>query len=69
VVFKDQLEKCNDLFVMGGPANQDLLETDTHWRCRNKGSFNWRWKFDVKYPITADDYGADTFKVNMLILI
>ena len=63
-VFKDELEKCNDLYVRGGPANLEAYETDVHWRCRAKGSFNWRWKFPVSYPPrTEDDYGADRFKV------
>lgn len=63
-VFKDELEKCNDIYCRGGPANMEALETDTHWRCREKGSFNWRWKFKVSYPLrTEDDYGADRFKV------
>lgn len=63
-VFKDELEKCNDLYVRGGPATQEMMETDVHWRCRQKGSFNWRWKFTVFYPLrTEDDYGNDRFKV------
>ena len=63
-VFKDELEKCNDLYARGGPANQEQFETDVHWRCRAKGSFNWRWKFPVTYPLRSeDDYGADKFKV------
>lgn len=67
-VFKDELEKCNDLYVRGGPATQEMLETDVHWRCRAKGSFNWRWKFTVHYPLrTEDDYGNDRFKVKNLI--
>ena len=44
-VFKEELSKCNDLFSRGGPANQEFQETDTHWRCRAKGSFNWRMKW------------------------
>lgn len=62
-VFKDELSRCNDLYVRGGIANQPLLETDIHWRCRNIGSFNWRWKHKVKYPATIEDYGSDRFKL------
>lgn len=62
-VYKDEVEKCNDLFVKGGPANQPLMETDIHWRCRQKGSFNWRWKFKQRFPMTIEDYGSDKFKV------
>lgn len=51
--FKDEAEKCNDLFVSGKMRNQpdkDPKETDIHWRCRDKGSFNWRWKFKFNFP-------------------
>ena len=66
-VFKDELEKCNDLYARGGPANAEMMESDVHWRCRAKGSFNWRWKFPVTYPLRSeDDYGADRFKVSFL---
>lgn len=65
-VFKDELEKCNDLYVRGSPANMEAMETDVHWRCRAKGSFNWRWKFTVFYPLrTEDDYGSDRFKISL----
>lgn len=40
------MTKSNDLFGRGGiMRGNNYLETDTHWRCRNIGSFNWRWKF------------------------
>lgn len=61
VVFKDELTKCNDLFLIGilGDGKQQL-ETDTHWRCRKKGSFNWRFKFHMNLPLDPDeDYGSD----------
>lgn len=64
-VFKDALEGCNDLFLKGtlGPKT---LETDTHWRCRAKGSFNWRWKFPVTLPLDVDDdYGGDILKLQL----
>eukprot|EP00825_Cyclidium_porcatum_P019448 TRINITY_DN2206_c0_g1_i4.p2 TRINITY_DN2206_c0_g1~~TRINITY_DN2206_c0_g1_i4.p2 ORF type:complete len:243 (-),score=34.44 TRINITY_DN2206_c0_g1_i4:210-938(-) len=64
-VFKDEVEQCNDLYVKGGPANQQLLETDIHWRCRQLGSFNWRWKFKQKFPLTIEEYGSDKFKVQL----
>lgn len=68
-IFKDELEKCNDLYVRGGPATQEMMETDVHWRCRQKGSFNWRWKYNVVYPLrTEDDYGNDRFKVYLSII-
>jgi hypothetical protein len=47
--------------ILGGKS----FETDTHWRCRNKGSFNWRMKFNVKLPLDPDeDYGADILTVS-----
>ena len=39
-----------------------FLETDTHWRCRNIGSFNWRWKFEINLPVDENkNYGEDKF--------
>ena len=59
VVFKDVATKCNDLYLVGMVGDKKL-ETDTHWRCREKGSFNWRWKFPMKLPLDPDeDYGKD----------
>jgi hypothetical protein len=49
-------------------GNSEWQETDTHWRCRNKGSFNWRMKFDVRFPMRDDDYGNDTVKVKIFLL-
>ena len=65
LVFKDVLDKCNDVFCTGGIGNLEFEETDTHWRCRAKGSFNWRWKYKAKYPMREDDYGngMDRFKI------
>jgi len=52
--FMDPVEQCNDLFLKGTFGNK-ALETDTHWRCRNVGSFNWRWKFPVTLPLHPED--------------
>ena len=41
------------------------METDIHWRCRAKGSFNWRIKSKVSYPMLPDDYGSDRYKVQL----
>lgn len=59
VVFKDVETKCNDLYARAilGPKS---FETDTHWRCRTKGSFNWRMKFPTKLPLDPEEeYGQD----------
>lgn len=36
-----------------------------HWRCRAKGSFNWRVKNKVFYPPLPDDFGTDKFKLQL----
>ncbi len=65
-VFKDEATKCNDLFAKGILSGKEL-ETDTHWRCRAKGSFNWRWKFPMKLPLDPDEeYGFDILTVSKL---
>lgn len=64
-VFLDEVTKCNDLFLTG-IYNGKKLETDTHWRCRTKGSFNWRWKYQVHLPLDPDeDYGKDVLQLQM----
>jgi hypothetical protein len=71
-VFKDEVTKCNDLYLRGwvGAGNDKVLETDTHWRCREKGSFNWRWKFPVTLPLDPDeDYGKDQLTVSSLFIL
>jgi len=65
VAFHDQVTKCNDLFVKGKLGHLEQ-ETDTHWRCRAIGSFNWRMKFPVSLPFNAQkDYGMDVFKLQL----
>ena len=64
-VFKDETTKCNDLFLVGIHGDK-TLETDTHWRCREKGSFNWRFKFPIFLPLDPDeDYGKDILTLQM----
>lgn len=66
-VFKDEITKANDIFARGGVKRGDnFLETDTHWRCRAKGSFNWRWKFEVQLPVDENkNYGEDKFMIQL----
>eukprot|EP01016_Furgasonia_blochmanni_P049256 TRINITY_DN7455_c0_g1_i2.p1 TRINITY_DN7455_c0_g1~~TRINITY_DN7455_c0_g1_i2.p1 ORF type:complete len:1220 (-),score=269.58 TRINITY_DN7455_c0_g1_i2:385-4044(-) len=67
-VIKDETEGCNDTFVRGGPKNNPdaWMETDTHYRCRAKGSFNWRMKFKLMLPFDPEeDYGAERFLVQI----
>jgi hypothetical protein len=65
VTFADEATKCNDLYVKGSLAGLEL-ETDTHWRCRSKGSFNWRWKFPLTLPLDPEeDYGKDTLQFQL----
>jgi hypothetical protein len=68
-VLKDLETKCNDLFAIG-MLNGLKLETDTHWRCRRDGSFNWRWKYPIILPLDPDeDYGKDILTVLFLSII
>lgn len=57
----DKETKCNDLFVQINPRNATYKQhTDTHYFCRNKGSFNWRIKYKMKLPINPKkELGAD----------
>lgn len=65
VKFRDTAEECNDLYVKGKFGNQEL-ETDTHWRCREKGSFNWRWKFKLDFPFDYDEeYGREYLTISL----
>ena len=65
-VYKDPIEKCNDLYIKGGVGSGKFHETDIHIRCRSVGSFNWRWKYPVNYPISPEkDFGGDLFKVQL----
>jgi hypothetical protein len=63
--YKDEAEKCNDVYVRAGPGNQEMQETDVHWRCRGTGSFNWRMKWNVKYPMLAAEFGNDILQIQM----
>jgi hypothetical protein len=65
LVFKDLAEGCNDVYVRAGVSTQEFQETDIHWRCRNKGSFNWRMKFSCNFPKKNDEYGTDQFKIQI----
>lgn len=63
---KDELEGCNDLYARGGLKGGDFKQTDTHWRCRATGSFNWRWKFPLTLPVDQNkNYGEDTFVIQL----
>lgn len=67
-IFKDEATACNDLYVQGAPKRQisNFKMTDTHWRCRAKGSFNWRWKFKIHLPVDQNkNYGEDVFVVQL----
>jgi hypothetical protein len=42
-------QNMTDMYVKCWPEGSDPLETDTHWRAKKgKGSFNWRFNFDVE---------------------
>ena len=62
-IFKDEIRKSNDLYARGNVMRGDQWqESDTHWLCRNKGSFNWRWKYAIQLPVDENkNYGEDRF--------
>lgn len=66
-VIKDTIAECNDVFVRGGVMRgNQFVETDTHWRCRTDGSFNYRWKYDITLPVEEErNYGEDRFKLQV----
>lgn len=64
--FAEKWAETSDLFIRGKIANQsDWQETDTHWRARAKATFNWRWKFTMKLPVTARDYKGDILQLQL----
>jgi hypothetical protein len=48
----DVLSGMNDLYckvqLQTGPSKFQEQVTDTHWRCKGTGSFNWRMRFPIK---------------------
>ena len=50
-VFASERTGMNDLYARVWLEGQRPAETDTHWRAKGgKGSFNWRFKWDVELP-------------------
>lgn len=66
-IFKNKTTECNDLFGRGCvKRGENWKETDTHWFCRNTGSFNWRWKWEIKLPVDINkNYGDDKFNFQL----
>lgn len=67
-VFKDTVTDCNDLFARGCVKSKEEKweETDTHWFARELGSFNWRWKWEIKLPVDINkNYGEDRVTVQL----
>lgn len=55
VVSADTITDQNDLYVRCWIEGMKPQETDIHWRCKKgKGSFNWRIKYVVDLPMSAD---------------
>ena len=54
----------NDLYARGVLGELEE-ETDTHWRCRANGSFNWRWKFPMKLPLDKEDEYGHIFVIEL----
>ena len=48
----------NDLFARVFLEGEEHQESDTHWRCyAGKGSWNWRFKFQITLPIKTPEMG------------
>lgn len=68
----DVLTNMNDMFInaelttvgiQNGKPDRTMRETDVHWRAKgNKGSFNWRMKFDVELPMSGKSPNKLTLK-------
>jgi hypothetical protein len=57
----DAMTNMNDLYTRCWIEGQRPQETDTHWRAKGgKGSFNWRFKFDIELPY---DHPVLTFQL------
>lgn len=57
----DRMTSMNDLYTRCWIEGQRPQETDTHWRAKGgKGSFNWRFKFDIELPY---DHPVLTFQL------
>ena len=55
-IFKDTVERCNDLYVTCKLGKEKEQTTDTHWRARKEASFNWRMKFPITFePLRSQD--------------
>lgn len=65
--FKSEVLSCNHLFGRGCvKRGENWQETDTHWFCRGRGSFNWRWKCEVQLPVDMNkNYGEDRFTMQL----
>jgi hypothetical protein len=67
-VYKDVVSKSNDMYVTGGIL-ADVQTTDTHWFCRDVGSFNWRMKMPITLPLNTDkNYAINIFKVTQFLV-
>jgi len=67
------VEGTSDVFIKASFDNDDVQETDTHWRCQNgKASFNFRILFKMKIPrkeykLTLTAWDRDLLKSNDII--
>mmetsp|Transcript_28502 Transcript_28502/g.20591 ORF Transcript_28502/g.20591 Transcript_28502/m.20591 type:complete len:87 (-) Transcript_28502:502-762(-) len=67
------VEGTSDVFIKACFDEEEVKETDTHWRCQNgKASFNYRILFDMKVPrkdykLTLTAFDRDLLKSNDVI--
>lgn len=67
------IEGTSDVFIKAHFDDDEVHETDTHWRCQNgKASFNFRILFKMKLPrkeykLTLTAWDRDLLKSNDII--
>lgn len=63
----NELNESNHLYARGAVKRGELWQqTDTHWFSRAQGSFNWRWKWEIKLPVDQyKNYGEDRFEIQL----
>jgi hypothetical protein len=51
------VEGVSDIFIKVYIEDTDKRSTDTHFRCKGDGSWNYRFLFDIKAPkATKEEY-------------
>eukprot|EP00743_Colponemidia_sp_Colp-15_P011268 GILK01012542.1.p1 GENE.GILK01012542.1~~GILK01012542.1.p1 ORF type:complete len:1447 (-),score=299.86 GILK01012542.1:238-4578(-) len=67
VVPKDTITDQNDLFMRCWMEGSEKQDTDIHWRCERRGSFNWRLKFDLMLPMKFPRFYLQAWDKDILL--